>query len=577
MTLGVLALWAAVVCCVQVVLAPKTRLAWVTIWLSPVFLSLASARLALAFVSQDWSSEYVADHARSEVGPLLRMSGSWAGPEGSLLLWTCLVSWSALVAARMAASGPADTGRQNRASDVRRIGALVTGAYAIVVVFFASPFTRLDVPAVNGLGLAPILEYPAMLWHPPLLYLGLVALLPSAFLAVGGSESTVRDHQQALLGVPLAVLCLGLISGSRWAHAEVGWGGYWAWDPIETAGLVAWLTGAAVLHGLPTLQSRAFVLPGVAAVWATTLTRIGVIDSVHAFADRPGLRIALLVVAAASTILFLGSRSVPRSFNFAPGRSKAVAVLGAAAFLAAVGTYEPLVEAATTGNRLAIAGTYFSKLLWPVALVGVALAVGADKRWLPAAFGAGLGLLVAPAGAGFAGLGLSAAGASLVATAIVMIPRQRPGALAHLGAGVLLIGIGGTVATTRTSFVLSNDESVEVAGFTITHSELLDSTSNGVHRVDAIVSVNGSQRRPGLARFVTRGATTSEVANFSSGLDEAQLLLLDGDAEQARYRLNVLPRLRLVWIGSILLAAGVVLPRLNVPDSYGFLRLRASN
>ncbi len=534
---------------------PETRVGIVATWLSATAATATMVLLASAFLRQQWEFEYVADNARAGVGPVLRIAGSWAGAEGSLLLWTMMVAWAAVIATSISPE-----------PGTIRLGALTTGGYALVNLFLASPFHRLDVPPVDGLGLQPILEHPAMVWHPPILYAGLVGLLPAAFI-VAGRSGLIPPIK--LLTIPLAVLAAGLLTGARWAHVELGWGGYWAWDPIETAGLVAWLAGAAALHVRTTAKPIVLVLPGIAAIWATTLTRIGVIESVHAFANRAGLRTGLLIVAFALTgLLIYTTRAGPRhkstvAHSLTTHRSLAAIMLGLAGFLAAVGTYEPLVEAATRGNRVAIAGTFFSRMLWPVTVVGVALAVRSDRRWWPAVAGGALALLATPPSAGFAGLALAAAGGSLVGTSLAMIGKRRPGAIAHLGAGLLLVGIAGTVASSSGSAWIENSKTSPIAGLDITHQSLQSGTAPGQTFVQANASIDGEAATARLVRFEQRGVTTSEMSNQFRGLDEVQLILLDGDSGGARYRLNRLPRLGLVWIGGAVLIVGLLRPSLT--------------
>ncbi|MEL7209649.1 MAG: cytochrome c biogenesis protein CcsA, partial [Actinomycetota bacterium] len=424
------------------------------------------AWLGYQFAVEDWSSVYVADHARAGTNPLLRIAGLWAGAEGSLLLWLAMVAWAAVIATALAPE-PA------RAA-VGRFGAALTLGYGVVLARTASPFERLPAPANGGLGLQPVLEHPAMIWHPPLLYGGLVGLLIPLLIGLGAAWSQPtsrwprgRDRSTAtvVVGGALAVLTVGLATGALWADVELGWGGFWAWDPIESAGLVAWLAGVALLHSIrrsdAVSSTRVAItltlLPGLAAVGATTVTRIGVVASVHAFADRPALRVGLILVAAAVVAAVIGAvaradgpaGAADRSGgtdDVVRGRRWAVTALAIAAVFVAVGTYEPVAEAATTGDRLAIAGAYYTRLLWPVTIGGAALAVRADRRWWPAGAGAVLAAMVTPWAAGPFGFAVSLAGGAVAGSAVSLLGRRRPGALAHAGVGLALVGVAGTMA-----------------------------------------------------------------------------------------------------------------------------------
>ncbi|MEM9890641.1 MAG: cytochrome c biogenesis protein CcsA [Actinomycetota bacterium] len=629
--------------------------------------------LGRLFAVEAWSWAYVADHARPGTNPFLRMAGLWAGPEGSLLLWTAMVAWAAVIAASLAPP--------NAVAWVRRAGAGLVVGYGLVLLVTASPFERLPFPANGGLGLQPVLEHPAMVWHPPVLYAGLIGLLVSWLLAVGAAVAptpAVEDRSTAPLdgasvhvssssadvggspgplglesgqavvtvATPLALLTAGLLTGALWANVELGWGGFWAWDPIESAGLVAWLAGVGLLHAVrrpgavtpdPRLATALALAPGLAGIGATTVTRIGVVSSVHAFADRPTLRVGLLTVAGLATAATLvaiaraglarttatsanatatADRTAATSANATnrttatatsatatdrtataastgvaadrttatastgvaadrttataglgrrsgpvAGRLAAVVVLTAAAVFVAAGTYEPVVEAATTGDRLAIAGRYYTRLLWPLVILGAAFAVRADRRPWAAAIGACIGVVVAPWSAGPFALAVAAAGGAVAGSAASLAARRRPGALAHLGVGVALVGVAGTVATTSTVVTAPVGTELRVDGHPLTHRSIELDDGIGVTEAVATLDYDGVELSPRLVAFERRSVSTAEMARHRSGLDEVQVLLLDGDADSARYRVNRLPRLHLFWLGGALVAVGLVQPR----------------
>ncbi len=568
MTLGTAGIWIAALASLVTVgsaLVGARRVAVAAAAVSAAGAGASTARLAAAFLGEDWRFVYVADHTRSGIGPLPRMAGLWAGPEGSLLLWSTLVAWCVV--------GGLLLGR--RSAEWRWLagfGGAISAGYLGVVVIVASPFETLEIPAVDGLGLQPILEHPAMVWHPPLLYAGLVGLLVPSLVGAARSWHGVPVRTPASWwAVPLGLLAAGLLSGARWAHAELGWGGYWAWDPIESAGLAAWLAGVAALHlqrRPPPLPERALVavsvLPGLGAIWATTLTRIGVVSSVHAFADRPALRVSLLAVAGLASAIFLGAIVVARPTGRSPATRASGArpggwVLLVASLYVATGTYQPLVEAATTGDRVAIAGTYFARLLWPVAIVGGALALRADRRWWATLIGAVVGVSIVPLAAGPFGLTLGAIGGAVAASALALVRSGRPGAVAHVGVGVLLVGVAGTLATTVTVVRLVLDEPRTVDGVVLTHRSVEVAPGDVTSTATAVLDLDGRSLEPQLVTFHLRGVSTAEVAHRTDGLDEWQVVLLDADATSARYRINRFPDIHLVWIGGLLVAASLVM------------------
>ena len=212
-----LGLWGIVVCGVLTAAWPRRRAAWAT---TAFVVALGCLlRLAWAFGSEDWSYAVVAENTRHGLAWPLRIAGLWAGPEGSLLLWVVMVAGVSALAVRSASADPVAS-----AQVAGVLGGGLTAAYAGAVGLIASPFERPDIPPIGGIGLQPILEHPAMTWHPPVLYAALVGLLHPSIWSAARRSPVDRRHWL----LPLALLVIGLATGSRWAHAEVGWGGYWA-------------------------------------------------------------------------------------------------------------------------------------------------------------------------------------------------------------------------------------------------------------------------------------------------------------------------------------------------------------
>ncbi len=591
---------------------------------SAVACTAAVGRLAVAFATEEWALDYVADHTRSGLGAPIRIAGLWAGAEGSLLLWVAMVAWAAVLAARAPSRSSSDSAPVPGATMTWaiRLGAGLVVGYGGLVALVASPFHRSAVPAVEGLGLQPVLEYPAMIWHPPILYAGLVGMLVPAIRAAAAMlapneavEEVAPDRRRAshrvagwsspvALPVAMSVLTIGLATGALWAGVELGWGGYWAWDPIESAGLVAWLFAAAAIHvgrherraGGPVstplplpLLGGLLVAPGLAALWATTLTRVGVVASVHAFADRPALRVGLFAVAgvaSAMAVLAIGlalraGGAGPQQDSLGRDDSKrstrshrvyAVAVLVAAASFVAIGAYEPVVEAGTTGDAVAIAGRYYTRVLWPLTIVGGALAVRADRRWWWAVGGAAIGGWAVPIAAGLFAVALAAASGAVAASAIgtsIGGRRVRAGIVAHVGVGITLVGIAGTVATTASTITVAAGATERVDGMTVTHHSVALVDGEAISEAVADVTVDGRTFRPRLVAYELRGASSSETATRRSGFDEVQVQLVDGNDRAARYRIIRLPRVQLVWIGAAIVAVGLAVQPLR--------RLRASS
>jgi len=566
------------------VLARRPSAAWLIVG-SAVVATGCTGRLLIAMASNDLGFSYVADHTRPGVSPWLRAAGLWAGAEGSLLLWVTMVAWAAVAALSYSKS----------VWVIRASSGLVVG-YGATLALTASPFERLDVPAVAGLGLQPVLEHPAMIWHPPLLYAGLTSMLVPGLVALAPTltrdpSASCRPSIQPGFTLPLVLLGAGLVTGAMWANVELGWGGYWAWDPIESAGLVAWMLAAAALHCTaggggfdtaksdqrhPTSVAVLLVAPGIAALWATTLTRIGVINSVHAFADRPRLRVGLLLVVGTSSLVVAGRLLMIRRTGqpLAWSRALAVALLVTAGALIALGTYEPMIEAATTGDSVAIAGRFFARVLWPVVVVASMAAAWADRkqcspRWLSkhtlvATLGAVAGALVVPLRSGLFGLVLAASGGLIAGSALAVglhLRGRHPvwgRTVAHVGMGVLVVGVAGTMATRSDVVVAELGEAQQVVGgLEVTHRGIVITQSASISEAKATVEVNGSVLHPRLVSFPLRSASTAEVGSRYDTLDQIQVVLIDGDQAQALYRVNHLPRLGLVWLGAATIIVGL--------------------
>ncbi len=546
MTLGAGLLWIGVALSVVATIKPSQR----SIGAAAGAMAGATAVLMAAFAREDWANSYVVSTTRPGLAWPVRLAGLWGGAEGSLLFFTALVSIGTVIIAHLG-------GRTQPAT-------ALTAGYGILVLVSANPFERFDAPAVGGLGLQPVLEHPAMVWHPPILYLGLIGVIVPSLLAFGSVPPEVIRRTAA---IGLALLTAGLATGAAWAHAELGWGGFWAWDPIESAGLVAWLITAASLHvrfDRNRLEHRLlFALPGLAAVWATTLTRAGLTGSVHAFADRPGLDAGLLVVAVGWTTtlswLVVAPRTDPTR-RVRPGRTEkrlAMYPLAVAAFFVALGTYEPAVEQLFGGDAVGIDGVFFSRMLWPIVMFGAAMSVRADRQHRFALGGAAAAVALTPWGAGPFGLAVAAGGGAVAGAALAARRSGRRGWLAHVGAGVILIGIAGTMAATSSRVILIKDQPTQVDGLTVVHRGLQLREGPTRDRAIATVEVEQSLLQPEFVVHRLRNVPTAEAATRRTLLNETQVILSDGTDGQASYRINQTPRLNLIWAGSALTVIGL--------------------
>lgn len=271
--------------------------------------------LVTSFVQDDFSVMYVAQHGHRQLPRLLKIAALWGGHEGSLLLWLlCLSGWSALYSLRAKIYGV-------QAYATIGIMALVCATFLIFILLYSDPFARFFPPAAEGRDLNPMLQHIGLILHPPLLYLGYGGLTVSCAIMLSAliERSFTPQVAQGCLrwATPAwAALTAGITLGSWWAYSELGWGGWWFWDPVENASLLPWLTATALLHSLLTCTKNgtfkhwSFLLAiatFILSLLGTLIVRSGVLVSVHAFALDEVRALPLFIVF---TVLSVGALAV---------------------------------------------------------------------------------------------------------------------------------------------------------------------------------------------------------------------------------------------------------------------------
>ena len=366
-----------------------------------VLVAFAFAALATAFLTNDFSVTYVAQHSNSLLPKPYQFAAVWGGHEGSLLLWVLLLAVWSMAVALFSKSLPLDM-----VARVLSVLGLISVGFLLFILTTSNPFERLLPAALDGRDLNPLLQDPGLVIHPPMLYMGYVGMSVAFAFAVAALLSGRLDAAWARWSRPWTViawtfLTFGIGLGSWWAYYELGWGGWWFWDPVENASLMPWLVATALIHSLMVTEKRGSfkawtVLLAIAAfslsLLGTFLVRSGVLTSVHAFASDPKRGVFVLmflaVVVGSSLTLFawraprvtLGGRMelVSRE-SFLLANSVLLVVATGAVLL---GTIYPLIIDALNMGKLSVGPPYFNAVFAPLLVPTVFLMVpGSIARW----------------------------------------------------------------------------------------------------------------------------------------------------------------------------------------------------
>jgi len=533
-----------------------------------VFLGVALAALAWALLTGDYTLEYVARATSRSMSWPYRLGSLWSGMEGSLLLWSWLLAMgtAAAVASLRRSTALAEHLGTKRPLDGRFVpscGGVLVGAATLLLLTLADPFARLSFPALDGAGLTPILEHPALLYHPPILYLGQTLLaVPFAVTVAALLRGRLDDVWLAVARrfalVAWVALTAGMVAGAHWAYQELGWGGFWAWDPVENASLMPWLATTAFLHSAVVTERRgrwqnctagwalaAFALALVGAY----LTRSGATGSVHAFAEARAIGIAFLAAVAVVVIggaLLLGRRrrqlgpeDAGRSGGGDQSAPKGVAtretallvnnaLLFAALVVVAAGTLAPSVSKPLGRNEFLVAPRFFAWFTALPALVALALAgIGPSMPWSrqsPAtlrsssrrqlqvgALGGGLGAgvsLVLGLATPLVLAASAAAGVTIALSVTQAVRGLRSGrrgralaaAVAHLGFALALFGIVGSTAGSETSGPIGPGQQVSLGRYRLVHEGAVEREGERRSSVRVQLGVFVGEHRLGTLR-----------------------------------------------------------------------------
>jgi cytochrome c-type biogenesis protein CcmF len=505
-----------------------------TVYAACGLLTFCVVLVEIAFARDHFSLELVQQHSSIETPTFYKLAAMWSSQEGSLLLW----AWVLSIAASLALYATR--------SKLREIVPYATAVMAAVGTFFTglmlfgggvNPFATLSPVPADGVGLNPLLQHPSMMIHPPMLYSGYVAFtVPFAF-AIGAlaarrlDASWIRATRRFAL-IAWAFLGFGLLLGARWSYTELGWGGYWAWDPVENAALMPWLIGTAFLHSIMVQEKRGMlkvwnasliVVTFTLALLGTFLVRSGVLQSIHAFGDSTvgpyilGLIAVVLLGSTALIVSRLDDLRSPKQIDSLVSREAVFVVnnLLLVALCATIfwGTFFPLISELFTGTKASLAAPWFDRYTTPLAILLVLFTgIGPLLAWRRVSWASAKGVFLVPllvaaavglillfftdvpdslwalalfVFAAFALVGLgqefwrgararqSLQGGSLPAGLVGIVSRNRRrygGYTVHIGVIVLLVGIAASSSfQTKEDIELRPGESATVNGRTVTY------------------------------------------------------------------------------------------------------------
>ncbi|MGA8610432.1 MAG: heme lyase CcmF/NrfE family subunit [Xanthobacteraceae bacterium] len=556
-----------------------------------VFVAIAFCALAECYVASDFSVLNVFENSNSQMPLIYRLTSIWGNHEGSMMLWISILAFFGAMVAIFGGNLPAKL-----KANALAVQAWIAAAFELFILVTSNPFIRIAEAPFEGRDLNPILQDPGLAFHPPLLYLGYVGFSITFSFAIAAllegriDAAWARWVRPWVLGAWMC-LTLGIAGGSYWAYYELGWGGFWFWDPVENASLMPWLAGTALLHSAVVMEKREAlkvwtillaILAFSLSLIGTFLVRSGVLTSVHAFATDPrrGIFILAILVAFIGGALSLFAWRAPllkQGGLFAPISREGALVfnnlfLVSACATVLVGTLYPLALEALTGDKISVGPPFFNATFGPLFIplmivmpFGPLMAwkrgdlLGAAQRLLAAAMLAAVavaaafamtrgGPVLAPFGVGIAVFVMAGAVTDIVERTMVLrlplratlrralgLPRSAWGtAFAHFGVGVSLLGIiGATAWGSERLAEVKPGESLEIAHYRLTFDGLFNRTGPNYRDVMGHFTVHRSSgeligaMEPSRRTFPAREMATTEAALMTRGASQIYVSLGD--------------------------------------------------
>jgi len=585
-----------------------------------LLVAIAFSALTYAYLVSDFSVLNVIENSHSEKPLIFKISGVWGNHEGSMLLWALILALFGAAVALFGGNLPLTL-----KANVLAVQGWISTAFLAFILTTSNPFLRVAEPPMEGKDLNPVLQDIGLAIHPPLLYLGYVGFSIAFAFAIAALIEGRIDAAWARWVRPWVLaawifLTAGIAMGSYWAYYELGWGGFWFWDPVENASLMPWLVGTALLHSAVVMEKREAlkvwtvllaILAFSLSLLGTFLVRSGVLTSVHAFANDPTRGVFILAILC----LFIGGGFAMFAFRagtlrqgglFAPLSREGALVLNnvfltVAAGVVLFGTLVPLIVSAF-GGAISVGAPYFNTVFGP--LFGVTLLVvplgpllawkrgdllGALERlWMVFVIAALIGLavawlngathLLAAVGFGVAAWVLVGAFAELWSRArfrevglavgfqrLAGLPRSTFGtALAHAGLGLTLLGIVSTSAFQSEAILeMKPGDTTTVGGYSVTFDGIRNTPGSNYSEMLATMTV----RKGGTVRFIVspsrrfytaRQMPTSEAGIRTHGLSQFYVTLGGEGRETGSVvvRMWEKPLVTLIWLGALVMMAG---------------------
>jgi cytochrome c-type biogenesis protein CcmF len=555
------------------------------------FVAMAFTALAVCYVTSDFSVLNVYENSNSQMPLIYRLTSIWGNHEGSMMLWVSILAFFGALVAVFGTNLPVVL-----KANALAVQAWIAAAFHLFILTTSNPFVRIPDAPFEGRDLNPILQDPGLAFHPPMLYLGYVGFSIAFSFAIAALLEGRIDAAWARWVRPWALgawmcLTLGIAGGSYWAYYELGWGGFWFWDPVENASLMPWLAGTALLHSAVVMEKR-----GALKVWTillailtfslsligTFLVRSGVLTSVHAFATDPTrgtfiLGILVVFIGGALALYAWRAPLLKQGGLFAPISREGALVfnnlfLTTACATVFVGTLYPLALQALTGDKISVGPPYFNATFGPLFIPLMAVMpfgplmgwkrgdlVGAAQRLIAAAVLAALavvaasalergGPVLAPFGVGIAVFVMAGAVTDIAERTLILrvpfrvalrralgLPRSAWGtAFAHFGIGVTLLGIVAVTAwgSERIAEIKIGD-SLDIAHYRLTFDGIFNRAGPNYRDVVGRFTVrrmNGEligTMEPSRRTFPSRNMATTEAALMTRGVSQLYLSLGD--------------------------------------------------